>query len=370
MSSLWKIFKGEPMISIAQPMTGEEEFEAVKAVLKSGRLTMGPNVEEFEKEFASYIGTEHAVSVNSGTSALLCALLAGKVKGNVITTPFSFISSVSTIVFSGCTPVFVDIKDDCTIDEERIKESITRETTAILPVHLYGNPCTMKALTDLAEDHDLLLIEDACQAHGAEYNGKRVGSFGVGCFSFYPTKNMTTTEGGMITTSDSELARKCRLIRNIGQVGQYEYEVLGYNFRMPEICAAIGRVQLKKLDTFNEKRIKNAEYLSQKLKGTQGIELPIPEKGKKHVFHQYTIQVKEPYPLTRDQLQKHLINKGIGCRVYYPTPLHYLPFFEAGTHSNLKKAEEAASYVLSLPIHPGVTREQLDFIAQSVGELP
>lgn len=357
------------MIPIAKPAIGEEEISAVKIVLESGRLTMGPNVDAFEKEFASYIGTEYAVALNSGTSALLCALLAGKVKGEVITTPFSFISSASVIVFAQCNPVFADIKEDCTIDEEKITEQITSKTAALLPVHLYGNPCAMKALTDLAEDYSLLLVEDACQAHGAEYKGKKVGRFGIGCFSFYPTKNMTTAEGGMVVTSDSEIAHRLRLLRNVGQKSMYEYKSLGYNMRMTEMSAAIGRVQLKKLDKFNEMRIKNAEYLSQHLKNIKGIEVPEVDPEKKHVFHQYTIKVREPFPLMRDKLQQHLIKKGIGCRVYYPTPLHHLPFFAYFGHDDLKKSEEAAAQVLSLPVHPGVTQKELDFICECVGEV-
>ncbi len=356
------------MIPIAKPSIGEEEIAAVKTVLESGRLTMGPNVDAFEKEFAFYLGAQYAVAVNSGTSALFCALLAGKVKGEVITTPFSFISSASTITFAHCTPVFVDIKEDCTIDEEKIVDKITSKTAALLPVHLYGNPCTMKVLTDLAEDYDLLLIEDACQAHGAEYNGKKVGTFGIGCFSFYPTKNMTTAEGGMVVTADADIARRLRLLRNVGQGPMYEYKCLGHNMRMTEMSAAIGCVQLKKLDNFNEIRRKNAAYLSQRL-DIEGIETPYNDPEKRHVFNQYTIKVREPFPLSRDELQQHLMEKGINCRVYYPTPLHYLPFFASFGHDDLKKAEEAAAHVLSLPIHPGVTRKELDFISKSIGDV-
>jgi len=367
---MWKISKGEMMIPIAQPGIGDEEIEAVKDVLVSGRLTQGPNVDRFEQEFADYIGSDYAVAVNSGTSALLCALLSSRARGEIITTPFSFISSVSIIVFTGCTPVFVDIKADFTIDEAHVGEHITKDTVGILPVHLYGNPCSMDALTDLAEDHDLVLIEDACQAHGAEYKGRKVGSFGTGCFSFYPTKNMTTAEGGMVTTSDAHTAERCRLFRNIGQKSMYDYQFLGYNFRMSELSAAIGRVQLRKLDMFNERRIANAEYLSEKLQryNIPGIGLPTVEPGKKHVFHQYTITVEEPYPLSRDQLKEFLQDKGIGCRVYYPCALHQLPVFENVAHGTLKIAERAATQVLSLPIHPKVTKEQLDHIAHCIGD--
>jgi dTDP-4-amino-4,6-dideoxygalactose transaminase len=355
------------MIPIAKPHVGKEELHAIKTVLESGQLTNGPAVERFEKEFSSYIGVDHAVAVNSGTSALLCALLAGKIKGEVITTAFSFVSSASVILFAQCTPVFVDIKDDFTIDEEKVAEKINSNTKALLPVHLYGNPCSMRALTELAEDHHLVLVEDACQAHGAEYEGKKVGGFGTGCFSFYPTKNMTTAEGGMVTTQDLDVARRCRLLRNIGQESLYHYESLGYNFRMSDISAAIGCVQLQKLDALNRIRIENAHYLSQHIQ-VEGIEPPRVEEGKTHVFHQYTITVCDSFLLTRDELQQHLIKKGIGCRVYYPTPLHFLPFFASFAHKDLKKTEEAASHVLSLPVHPGVTKKDLDFICQSIGD--
>jgi perosamine synthetase len=368
---MWKNcrYKGEIMISIAQPQIGKEEIEAVTAVLQSGRLTQGPNVKKFEQEFADYIGVDHAIAVNSGTSALLCALLAGKTRGEIITTPFSFISSVSTIVFAQCKPVFVDIKDDCTIDEEVVAEYITSDTGGILPVHLYGNPCTMDTLVDLAEDHDLQIIEDACQAHGAEFSRKKVGSFGTGCFSFYPTKNMTTAEGGMVVTSDDATARRCRLFRNIGQKSAYEYEFLGYNFRMSELCAAMGRVQLNKLDTFNNIRINNAEYLSQHLDSIKGIVVPCTEPIKKHVFHQYTITVTEEFPLSRDQLASYLRERGIGCRVYYPYTLHQLSLFSQYTHDNLTKSEQIAGQVLSLPVHPGVTQKELEYIAKTIGDV-
>ncbi|MBU7031764.1 MAG: DegT/DnrJ/EryC1/StrS family aminotransferase [Theionarchaea archaeon] len=356
-------------IPIAQPLIGEEEISAVREVLTSGRLTMGPHLEEFEREFASFTGSEHAIAVNSGTSALICSLLAASVKGDIITTPFTFISSASSILFTGCRPVFVDIDADYNINEEKIADSITDTTAALLPVHLYGNPCDVRLLSDLAEDHDLVLIEDACQAHGAEFNGQKVGTFGIGCFSFYPTKNMTTAEGGMITTSDSRIAEKIRLLRNVGQGSAYEYRALGYNLRMTELSAAMGRIQLRKLDEFNRIRIENADYLSKKLQSVEGIDVPRVEKGKKHVFHQYTVRITDSFPLSRDELQKALTERGIGCRVYYPEPLHHLPMFSSFAHPDLTQSEKASAQVLSLPIHPAVSRDQLDYIATCIGDL-
>jgi perosamine synthetase len=356
-------------ISIAQPMIGDEEIEAVTTVLTSGRLTMGPHIEQFEKEFAAYTGSNHALAVNSGTSALICSLLAADIEGEIITTPFTFISSASSILFTHCNPVFVDIGDDFNIDAEKISEYITGETVAILPVHLYGNPCDMHLITDLAEDYDLMVIEDACQAHGAHINGQKVGTFGVGCFSFYPTKNMTTGEGGMITTSDPRIAERVKLLRNVGQASTYEYKTIGYNLRMTELSAAMGRVQLKKLDNFNKKRIRNARYLTKKLDSVEGITVPLEGKGKHHVYHQYTIRVTDSFPVSRDALQKKLIEKGILCRVYYPQPLHHLSLFSSATHGTLSKSERACSQVLSLPIHPGVTEEQLDYIASCIGDV-
>jgi perosamine synthetase len=356
-------------IPIAQPCIGDEEISAVRDVLTSGRLTMGPNLDAFEEEFASFTGSEYAIAVNSGTSALICSLMAVSVKGDIITTPFTFISSASSILFTHCRPVFVDIDDDYNINEEKIAESITDTTVALLPVHLYGNPCDARLLSDLAEDHDLVLIEDACQAHGAEIDGQKVGTFGIGCFSFYPTKNMTTAEGGMITTSDPAIAEKIRLLRNVGQGSAYEYRTLGYNLRMTELSAAIGRIQLKRLDEFNRIRIQNAGYLSERLQPVEGIEVPRVGKGKKHVFHQYTVRVTDSFPLNRDELQKALMDRGIGCRVYYPEPLHHLPMFSAFTHTDLTQSEKASAQVLSLPIHPRVSRDQLEYIATCIGDL-
>ncbi len=239
------------MIPIAKPLLGKEEIDAVSEVLSSGMIAQGPKVEEFELAFADYTGCEYAAAVNSGTAALHIALLAhGIGKGDeVITSPFSFIATANSILYTGAKPVFADIEPATyNIDSERIQEKITSKTRAIMPVHLYGHPADMKAIMEIADDNKLILIEDACQSHGAECFGRRVGSFGTGAFSFYPTKNMTTSEGGMLTTDEKEIAEKAKIIRAHGSKVRYLHEMLGFNLRMTDIAAAIGLVQLGKLD--------------------------------------------------------------------------------------------------------------------------
>lgn len=353
------------MIGIAEPQLGGEELEAVSAVLHSGMLAQGPKVADFEEDFAAYIGCEHAVAVNSGTAALHCALLAhGIGKGDeVITTPFSFIASGNSVLYTGARPVFADIETETyTLDPEKIREKISPKTKAIMPVHLYGHPAGMKEILELAEDYGLAVIEDACQAHGAEYRGKKAGSFGTGTFSFYPTKNMTTGEGGMLTTGNREVAEKARLIRAHGSKVRYLHEILGYNLRMTDIAAAIGIVQLGKLDNFNSRRRKNAEFLSGKLAGLAGVRTPTVKEGCTHVFHQYTISVKE-----RDRLAEFLGNEGIGSGVHYPKTIPGQPLYEnLGYTDMVPKAEKAAKEVLSLPVHPGLSENDLEQISEAV----
>ncbi|MDY7042585.1 MAG: DegT/DnrJ/EryC1/StrS family aminotransferase, partial [Chloroflexota bacterium] len=253
------------MIAIAKPLMGAEEKQAVLAVLDSGMLAQGDRVAEFEEAFAAFCGVKHAIATSSGTTALHVALLAHGIGpgDEVITTPFTFIASANSVLYVGAKPVFVDI-DPTTfnLDPAKIEAAITPRTKAILPVHLFGLPCEMPAISVLAKEHGLAVIEDACQAHGADIKGRRAGSFGTGCFSFYPTKNITTAEGGMITTDADDIAEHARLIRSHGMRRRYYHESLGYNFRMTDIHAAIGLAQLPKLESFNERRIANARYLS------------------------------------------------------------------------------------------------------------
>jgi len=354
------------MIPIAKPLIGKEEEKAVVKVLKSGKLSQGEKVAEFEKAFAKYCGTKYAVTTDNGTSALIVALIAAGIGpgDEVVTTPFTFIATANSIMFTGARPVFVDINPNTfNIDPEKIEGSITNKTKAIMPVHLYGLMADMEKINKIAKSHDLIVIEDAAQAHGASINKKRAGSWGVaGCFSFYPTKNMTTGEGGMITTNNIKIAIKARLIRNQGMEKRYYHDMVGYNFRMTEISAAIGLEQLKKLETFTKKRIENANYLNQKLAGIEGVVTPNTPKGYRHVFHQYTVRTSN-----RDKLIQKLDRAGIGYGIYYPLPVHKQKAFK-----NLKfktsapVSEKIAKEVISLPIHPTLEKKELNKIIASL----
>lgn len=357
-------------IPISKVSFSRKEEDAVLMALRSGNLAQGKKVEEFEFLFAEYIGTKYAVATSSGTVALHLALLSLGIGKNdeVITTPFSFIASTNAILYVGAKPVFVDIKDDFNIDVSKIEEQITSKTKAILPVHLFGNPCDMDKIMELARNYNLKIIEDACQAHGAEDRNRKVGSFGnMGCFSFYATKNMTTGEGGMITTNNEKLYEKLRMLRSHGSKIRYYHDFLGYNFRMTEIQAAIGCEQLKKLENFNNKRVDNAAYLTSLLKNIEGIVLPAINKDKRHVFHQYTIVLTGSLPVGRDKLAKLLEEGGIGYGIFYPIPIHkQKEILDMGMCYNLPKAESLSRSVLSLPIHPSVTRNNLEYIAKTL----
>ena len=356
------------MIPISRPVLGKKEFEAVKKVLESGSLAAGKVTKEFESAFSKYLGVDHCVSTSSGTTALQVGIEALDIsKGSeVITTPFSFIASSNALLFNYLKPIFVDIDaDSFNIDPEEIEEKITARTRAILIVHLFGNPCNMKEINELCEDHNLILIEDCAQAIGAEYRGKKVGSFGeIGCFSFYGTKNITCGEGGMIATNDEEMAERARLLRNHGQNGQYNHVMLGYNYRMNDIQSAIALEQLKRLEQFNDKRIENAKFLNEKLAGITDIELPIIPKISRHVFHQYTIRIMNG---RRDDVLRVLNQNGIGARVYYPIPIYLQPIYQRiGLTNPCANAEEVSKQVISLPIYPDLGKSELKLIAKEV----
>lgn len=361
------------MIPIARPMIDNAEIDAVSQVLISGNIAEGNKVAHFEKVFREYAGVNHAIAVNSGTSALHIALNAAGIGpgDEVITSSFSFIATANSIVYSGSRPIFADILHNTfTINPDDVLNKITPRTKAILPVHLYGHPAEMGALQDIAEDYNFVIIEDACQAHGAEYFGKKVGSFGIGTFSFYPTKNMTTGEGGMITTNNSNYDTNARMLRSHGSRQRYYHETLGFNYRMSDIYAAIGIAQLEKLESFNQKRRENARYLSAGLRNLTGIEIPITSKGFTHVFHQYTIRVTDECTIDRNSLIEKLKERGIETGLYYPIPIHKQPFYrELGYNDVLEQTEIAAKQVISLPVHPGLSHEDLDYIINTIGVL-
>jgi dTDP-4-amino-4,6-dideoxygalactose transaminase len=337
-------------------------------VLDSGQLAQGPKVREFEERFAEWCGVEHAVAVSSGTSALHIALLAhGIGPGDEVITPaFSFVASANCALFVGARPVFADIEPEYfTLDPSAVAGLITPRTRAIVAVHLFGQPCDVDAIAALAREHGLVIVEDACQAHGTRLNGRPVGTWGTACYSFYPTKNMTTGEGGMITTNDAETAERARLIRDHGSRQRYVHEVLGYNLRMTELQAAIGLVQLRKLEAWNAQRQANAAYLTEMLAGTDGVTVPRIRAGATHVFHQYTIRIRD-----RDVAVRRLTEHGIGVGVYYPAPIYRQPLYRRlGYDDHLPQAEAASREVLSLPVHPSLTTAELDLIVEAVASL-
>lgn len=356
------------MINIAKPLIQEEEKKAVAEVLDSGMIACGPRVEEFEKKYAEFIGTKHAISTTSGTTALHLAMLSLEIgQGDEVIIPaFSFIATANVVLFCNARPVFCDVDDKTfNIVPEKIKKLITPKTKAIMPVHLYGQPADMKPIMEIAEKHDLRIIGDACQAHGAKYNHKMIGSFGdLECFSFYPTKNMTTGEGGMITTNNDELAELLFSIRNHGREKTkwgYEHGRLGYNYRMTDVAAAIGLEQLKKLPGFNKKRKENAKYFDEKLKNIKGIETPFVIERAEPVYHQYTIRCEN-----RDKTINKLKENQIGFGIYYPKPLHQFKHLSKYAHKDLKNSEELCEIVLSLPVHPALSKQDLEKIVKTL----
>jgi perosamine synthetase len=359
--------RGSGMIPVARPIMGAEEQAAVSRVLASGQLAAGEEVERFEQRFAAICQVREALAVSSGTAALHLALLAHNIGpgDEVITSPFSFAATANTILLVGAKPVFADIDPRTyNLDPDLVEAAITPRTKAIMPVHLYGNPADMDRLMALCEQHGLAMIEDACQAHGATINGKPVGSFGTGCFSFYATKNVTTGEGGAVTTSDPEIAQRVRLWRSHGQRQRYDHIGIGYNYRLTNIQAAIGVVQLEKLEQLTAQRIANAAMLTEHL--GRYVQTPTTLPGHRHVYHQYTIRV----PGDREAFARALADRGIGSAVHYPCPIHKQPYYqELGYDQSLPVAEEAARQVLSIPVHPALSRDDLLRVAEEVAAL-
>lgn len=354
------------LIPAARPIIGDEERAAVDAVLRSGMLAQGPEVAAFESEFSAELGGGRpTAAVNSGTSGLHLGLLAAGIgPGDEVVVPsFTFAATANAVALAGATPVFADIEPaSFNLDAASVESVVGPRTAAIMPVHLYGHPADMAALTAVAERHGLALFEDAAQAHGATIDGRQVGTFGrFAMFSLYPTKNMTSGEGGMVVSADEATDQRVRLLRNQGMARQYENEIAGFNARMTDLHAAIGRVQLRKLAGWTADRRRNAARLDAEL---EGVLTPPVAAGVEHVYHQYTIRVAED----RDGFARALRDEfGVATGVYYPTPVHRLPSF--GRTDDLPETERAAATVLSLPVHPSLTDSDLDRIVAAVNSL-
>jgi dTDP-4-amino-4,6-dideoxygalactose transaminase len=358
-----------PFIPAARPLIGDEERAAVDRVLQSGMIAQGPEVAAFETEFAEhFVEGRASIAVNSGTSGLHLGLLAAGVgpHDEVIVPSFTFAATGNSVALTGATPVFADIEpDQFGLDPAAVEAAITSRTKGIMPVHLYGHPARMGELGEVARRHGVALYEDAAQAHGAALDGKPVGTWGeFAMFSLYPTKNMTSGEGGMVTCATPEIARMVRLLRNQGMETQYANEVVGFNARMTDIHAAIGRVQLTKVDAWTEKRRANAAFLDAHL---TGVVAPPVAEGATHVYHQYTIRVPED----RDGMAAALKEEyGIGSGVYYPIPNHRLPSLAPYAPGlDLPETERAAREVLSLPVHPSLSDGDLERIVTAVNAL-
>jgi len=342
---------------------------AIQEVIDSTQFILGKKVAEFEKNASEYLGVKHAVGVANGTDALQIAMMAlgiGK-DDEVITTPFTFVATTETIVMLGAKPVYVDIDPETyNINPEKIKEKITDKTKAILPVHLYGNPAEMDEILSIAKEYNLFVIEDSAQGFGAEYKGKKVCSFGdVACISFFPSKNLGCYgDGGMVVTNDDKIHEKVRMIASHGSKVRYVHETLGMNSRLDAIQAAILNVKLKYIDEWNDKRIKFAKLYSEKLSSLSKIKTPVQKDYVKHIYHQFTIRVEN-----REELQKYLSSKNIPTAIHYPIPLHLQPAFRGyAEEGSLPESEKAAKEVLSLPMHPDLLVEEIEYITNSIKE--
>jgi perosamine synthetase len=360
------------MIPVTVVKTGLAEEELVLSVLRSGQLAQGSLVEEFEVEFARRHDVAHAVAVNNGTTALIAAIRGlGIGPGDeVVTSPFTFVATLNAILDAGATARFADIGADFNIMPAAIEAVMSSRTSAVMPVHLYGQPADIDEIMALAETHQLGVIEDAAQAVGARYRGRGVGSFGVGCFSLYATKNITTGEGGMVTTNDDAVADRIRVLRNQGMRQRYQYEMAGNNYRLTNLAAAVGLPQLRQLDTITERRQTHADFLRSELDDIPGLVLPPPcPADRTHVYHQFTVRITGDAPISRDEFIDQLHHQGVGSGIYYPRVV-----FDYDCYRNhprvvideVPNAFCAAEEVVSLPVHPYLTDQELETITKSV----
>lgn len=352
---------------------GDDEEKLVLEVLRSGRLAQGPMVERLEELFRDVTGAAHAVAVSSGTTALVASIEAlGLEPGSeVITSPFTFVATLNAILESGATARFVDIDDDFALDPSLVPAAVTDRTRVVMPVHLYGLPADMDAIARVAADHRIAIVEDAAQAHGARVGDRPVGTYGQACFSLYATKNVTTGEGGVVTTDDATLADRLRLLRNQGMRARYQYEIAGHNYRMTELQAAIGIPQMGRLDAMTAAREANAAQLTDGLDDIPGLVVPRPFPGRTHVWHQYTVRVTADARIDRDRVAEGLAARGIGTGTYYPRAVYDYECYR--THPRvviepMPRAEAAAREVLSLPVHPQLRERDLDRIIRAVRE--
>lgn len=359
------------MIPINRPWIGEEEKVEVLQVLEENALTSaaregGQRVRDFESSLKAYLGCKHVIAVNSGTSALHASLWAAGIgPGDEVLLPsFTFVATANSVMAAGARPVFVDIrKSDFTIDHEDMKKKITRRTKAVIPVHLYGHPCEMDEILEVSSKHSLAVIEDACQSLGSTYKNEQTGTIGeMGCFSLYASKVLTSGEGGAIATNDSKFAENLMMIRNHGMVKGYDTRILGMNLRLPEMCAAIAKVQMKKLGHMLDKRKRNALLMSELLKGSRNFTIPQENEKKKFNWYLYTIAFDKNS--TRNSVKEALQDDGIGATIYYDPPVHKTPLYRG--KAKLLATEWAAKRVLSLPVHPGVSEAQAARIAASL----
>ena len=357
-------------IPINIPLVGKEEISAVTSILKNGALTSaanlgGKHVQNFEKSAASFVNSKYAIAVNSGTAALQAALYALDIKNGdeVLVPSFTFVATANAVVSTGAKPVFVDIlKENFTIDPNDLEKKITKKTRAIIPVHLYGNVALIERLSEISKKYNIPIVEDSAQSLGSTYKRKHTGTFfEMGCYSMYPAKVMTAGEGGFVVTDNKNLRDKLLMIRNHGMVHGYDTRIFGLNLRLPEINAAIANVQMKKLPKFLKSRANNAKLLS-KLISDLTVELPIERKNENVNWYLYTISSTK-----RNKLLKKLNEKGIGAAAYYPTPIHKTPFYKLKI--KLPVTDWASTHVLSLPIHPGVTQKNIEFIAKTMHEI-
>ena len=364
------------MIPINKPQIDDEEKQEILKVLDEGILTSASNfggkrVQDFERLLADFLHVKHAIAVNSGTAALHASILAAGIKESdeILIPSFTFVATANSVACTGSKPVFVDIeKDTYTMDPLDLENKITKKTRAIIPVHLYGHPAKMDEIKEIANKHSIIVIEDACQSLGSTYDGKQTGTLGqMGCFSMYASKVLTSGEGGAITTDSDEFAEKLRMIRNHGMVNGYDTRIVGFNMRLPEISAAIAKIQMKKIQSMLDKRASNARKLGQLLSNKikdKNIVLPHENQRTKYNWYLYTVALND----SRDKVKKFLNDSGIGATIYYDPPVHQTPFYSKFYNGELEITEWASKSVLSLPVHPSITEKDLDFMANKVEE--